>query len=90
MPNSEFLRDLIMTVVFLIPVLGLVWKGATLAAELKALKDKVKESVSSLQDRFEQERVATDSSIAAIMATLTEIQKSIVRVETKLDTKESK
>ena len=43
-----------------------------------------------MEQKIEQERIATDSSIATIMNTLTEIQKSLVRVETKLDLEETK
>jgi hypothetical protein len=39
----------------------------------------------TMAGKIEQERIATDTSIASIMATLNEIQKSIVRIETKLE-----
>ena len=90
--DAEFLRSLITTIVFLCPVLGLVWKGAKMAAKIDTLESTVKEKTdkfckdhSMMQDKIEQERIATDSSISTIMATLTEIQKSLVRVETKLE-----
>lgn len=41
-----------------------------------------------MEQKMEQERLATDTSITAIMSTLTEIQKSLVRVETKLEERE--
>ena len=117
--NAEILKGTIETVIFLLPVLVLVWKGAKLTSRLesleknvddktKSLENSIKEKVKDieddikmkeetfckknalLQDKLEQERIATDSSIGAIMATLTEIQKSIVRVETKLDIGEQK
>lgn len=95
--DSEFLKSLINTVVFLLPVLGLVWKGAKLAAEFENLKKNVQEKTEKfcrdhkeMQSKIENERLATDSSVASIMATLTEIQKSIVRIETKLDMEENK
>ena len=43
-----------------------------------------------MQVKIEEERKSTDKSIDAIMLTLTDIQKSLVRVETKLDMDESK
>ena len=117
--NAEILKSTIETIVFLLPVLVLVWKGAKLTARLEILEESVKDKTDAieksikdetekleasikekeevfckknalLQDKLEQERIATDSSIGAIMATLTEIQKSIVRVETKLDIGEQK
>lgn len=90
--DSEFLKSLINTIVFLLPVLILVWKGAKLATEFEQLKKDVKEKTEkfckdhrNMEEKIEQERLATDSAINSIMATLTEIQKSLVRVETKLE-----
>lgn len=90
--NENYIRDFINTIVFLLPILGLVWKGAKLTSRLESLEKNVEEKTGKfcrdhalMQDKIEQERLATDSSISAIMATLTEIQKSLVRVETKLD-----
>lgn len=95
--DADFLKSLINTIVFLLPVLGLVWKGAALTTEFKSLKKDVQEKTEKfcrdhreMQTRIENERLATDSSVASIMATLTEIQKSLVRVETKLDMEEEK
>ncbi len=93
MPNSEFLRDLIMTVVFLIPVLGLVWKGAKMHARLETLEERQKEefqkcekSLTLLTDKLEHERVATDAAIASIINTLTDIKTSQARIEEKIVT----
>ena len=68
-----------------------------MTARLEALEKDVKDKSEKfckdhavLTEKLEQERIATDSSITAIMATLTEIQKSLVRVETKLDIEEGK
>ena len=95
--NAEVIKDTINTLVFLLPVLGLVWKGAKLTTRFETLESNVKEKTEkfcsdhrNMEAQIEQERLATDSSIAAIMNTLTEIQKSLVRVETKLDLEESK
>lgn len=90
--NADFIKETINTVVFLLPVLGLVWKGAKLTARLETLENNVKEKTEKLSkdlalmsEKIEQERLATDTSISSIMVTLTEIQKALVRVETKLD-----
>ena len=95
--DGQFLKDTITTVIFLLPVLTLVWKGAKMTARLETLEKDVKDKTekfckdhAALTEKLEQERIATDSSITAIMATLTEIQKSLVRVETKLDIEEGK
>lgn len=95
--SGEAIKDIISTVVFLLPVLTLVWKGAKITARMEGLEDKVKENeegarknFSLIQDQMRTERVATNASIGSIMSTLTEIQKSLVRVETKLDIEEEK
>ena len=102
--SGEFLKESLTMIIFLLPVLGLVWKGAKMAGridtlenenisikkDLKDLEENFNKKHRLLEDRIEQERVATDSSIATIMSTLTEIQKSLVRVETKLDIEEKK
>lgn len=90
--DAQFLKDTITTIIFLLPVLALVWKGARMAARIDTLESTVKEKTEKfckdhamLTEKLEQERIATDSSIAAIMTTLTEIQKGMVRIETKLE-----
>lgn len=95
--KAEFLSEFLNTVIYLIPVLALVWKGATMAAKIKELEATVKEKTEKfckdhkeMQERIEEERKATDRSIDAIMATLSEIKTSLVRVETKLDIQEEK
>ena len=95
--DGNTLKDIINTVVFLLPVLALVWKGAKMTSRLETLEKKVEEKTekfckdhSMMQEQIQKERAATDASIAAIMVTLTEIQKSLVRVETKLDIEEDK
>lgn len=90
--DAEFIKQTIGTVVYLLPVLGLVWKAAKLSSRLEQLEKLVDEKTkkfcsdhSNMAEKIEQERLATDASIASIMATLNEIQKSIVRIETKLE-----
>ncbi|SEP79510.1 hypothetical protein SAMN04487977_101448 [Treponema bryantii] len=95
--NGEVLTNVIGTVIYLLPVLALVWKGAKLTSKLEQLEKDVEEKTSkfcndhkTLQAKIEEERKSTDKSIDAIMLTLTDIQKSLVRVETKLEEKEKK
>ena len=90
--SGEFLKDIIQTIVFLLPVLALVWKGAKVTSRLEFLEENVKEKTtkfctdhSNMNARIEQERKNTEENINAIMKTLSEIQQSIVRIETKLE-----
>lgn len=93
--SADFLKDTLQTIIFLLPVLGLVWKGAKMTSKVEQLEATVKEKTekfckdhSEMQKRIEQEKNDNEKSIDAIMLTLTEIQKSIVRIETKLDIEE--
>lgn len=93
--SGEFLKDVLQTVIFLLPVLGLVWKVAKMVAKVEQLEATVKEKTekfckdhADMNKRIEQEKSDTEKNIDAIMLTLTEIQKSIVRIETKLDIEE--
>ena len=93
--SADFLKDTLQTIIFLLPVLGLVWKGAKMTSKVEQLEATVKEKTekfckdhTEMQKRIEQEKNDNEKSIDAIMLTLTEIQKSIVRIETKLDIEE--
>ena len=95
--KTEFLYDFLNTIIYLVPVLALVWKGATMAAKLKEIEANVKEKTEKfcrdhreMAERIEEERKSTDRSIDAIMNTLTEIKTSLARVETKLDVQEER
>lgn len=95
--DSEFLKSLINTVVFLLPVMGLIWKGAKLTTRFETLEKNVQEKTEkfckdhrNMEEKIEEERKATDMAISTLMATITEIQKSLVRIETKLDIEEHK
>lgn len=90
--KAEFLSDFLNTIIYLVPVLALVWKGATMAAKLKEIEANVKEKTDKfcrdhkeMAERIEEERKSTDRSIDAIMNTLTDIKTSLARVETKLE-----
>lgn len=93
--SGDFLKDTIQTVIFLLPVLALVWKVADMWSKVRQLEATVKEKTekfckdhAEMQQKIEEERKANDKSMDAVMMTLTEIQKSIVRIETKLDIEE--
>ena len=95
--DGLFLERLIQTIVFLLPVLALVWKGArtaskieTIEATLKERTDRFDRVIKEVKEKAEQERLATDSSFNSVMNTLNEIQKSIVRIEVQLKIDEVK
>ena len=90
--KDEVLTNVIGTIIYLMPVLGLVWKGAKLTAKIEELEKDVEEKTAKfctdhkeMQKRIEEERKSTDKSIDAIMNTLTEIKTALARVETKLE-----
>ena len=95
--TGEYLKDFISTIAFLIPLLALVWKGARLSAKIEQIESTMKEKIEKfcndhkeMQKEIENERKETDRDITAVLTTLTDIQKSIVRIETvlKIENKE--
>lgn len=93
--TGEYLKEFISTIVFLLPVLGLVWKGAKLSAKIEQIDFTMKEKIEKfcndhkeMQKEIESERKETDRDISAVLKTLNEIQKSIVRIETTLKIEE--
>lgn len=95
--TADFLKDTIQTIIFLLPVLALVWKGAKLTSKLEQLEEDVKEKTkkfcndhTTMQIRIEEERKQTNKSIDAIMLSLSDIKVSLERVETKLEYIEGK
>ena len=89
--TSDFLNQFISTIVYLIPLLGLVWKGAKLTAKIEQIDSTMKEKIEKfcsdhkeMQRQIEAERKETDRDISAVLKTLNEIQQSIVRIETTL------
>lgn len=93
--TGEYLKEFISTIAFLLPVLGLVWKGAKLTAKIEQIDFTMKEKVEKfcndhkeMQKEIENERKETDRDISAVLKTLNEIQKSIVRIETTLKIEE--
>ena len=93
--KGDFIENLVSAIVYLLPVLALVWKGAKLTSQLEHLEVNVKEKTdkfckdhSEMKKKIEEEHNNTDKSIDSIMLILTDIQKSIVRIETKYDMNE--
>lgn len=79
----------------MLPLLTLVWKGATLASRLTNLETTVKEKVekfckdhSEMSKKIEALDKENESELAKVTETLISIQKSIVRIETKLNIEE--
>jgi len=90
--KDEVLTNVIGTIIYLMPVLALVWKGAKLTAKIEELEKDVEQKTAKfctdhkeMQKKIEEERKSTDKSIDAIMNTLTEIKTALARVETKLE-----
>lgn len=74
--SGEFLENLIKTIVFLLPVLALVWNASKMNSRIEELEKDAKEKnekfckdLSVLEAKIEQERIATDSSISSVLAT---------------------
>lgn len=89
--TGEYLKDFLSTIAFLIPLCALVWKGARLSAKIDQIEGIMNEKIAKfcadhkeMQAKIESERKDTDRDINAILSTLTDIQKSIVRIETTL------
>jgi hypothetical protein len=79
--SSEFLKEMIASVVYLIPLLTLVYKGGKMSARIESIEKENQRLSAALED----EKSDTDTSIATILQQLSQIQQSIVRIETKLE-----
>ena len=89
------IKDFIAPIIYMLPLLTLVWKGATLASRLANLETTVKEKVekfckdhSEMSKKIESIDKENESELAKVTETLISIQKSIVRIETKLNIEE--
>lgn len=89
------IKDFIAPIIYMLPLLTLVWKGATLASRLENLETTVKEKVekfckdhSEMSKKIESIDKDNESELAKVTETLISIQKSIVRIETKLNIEE--
>lgn len=89
------IKDFFQPIIFMLPVFALVWKGAILTNRLSNLETKVKEKVEKfckdhmdMQQKIEALDHENESELAKVTETLVSIQKSIVRIETKLNIEE--
>jgi len=89
------IKDFIAPIIYMLPLLTLVWKGATLASRLANLEKTVQEKVekfckdhSEMSKKIESIDKENESALAKVTETLISIQKSIVRIETKLNIEE--
>lgn len=90
--NNDFLGNLLNTVAYLIPVMGLVWKGAKISARIDALESKVGENIGkfcsdhkAMQKELDEEKDFRQNDTQELKEILNRIQQSIVRLETKID-----
>ncbi|MBQ5763796.1 MAG: hypothetical protein IIV96_04065 [Ruminococcus sp.] len=93
--NENFLKDFLNTIVFLIPILGLVWKGAKISARLDELERKVEENIGKfckdhreMQSELDEEKEYRLNDTQELKDILNKIQQSIVRLETKIELSE--
>lgn len=93
--NENFLKDFLNTIVFLIPILGLVWKGAKISARVDELESKVSENIEKfckdhkeMQSELDEEKEYRITGTQELKDILNKIQQSIVRLETKIELSE--
>ena len=90
--NNDFLGNLLNTIAYLVPVMGLVWKGAKISARIDALESKVGENIGkfcsdhkTMQKELDEEKGFRQNDTQELKEILNKIQQSIVRLETKID-----
>lgn len=90
--NNDFLGNLLNTIAYLVPVMGLVWKGAKISARIDALESKVGENIGkfcsdhkTMQKELDEEKDFRQNDTQELKEILNKIQQSIVRLETKID-----
>lgn len=90
--NNDFLGNLLNTITYLLPVMGLVWKGAKISARIDALESKVGENINkfcsdhkTMQNELNEEKDFRQNDTQELKDILNKIQQSIVRLETKID-----
>ena len=93
--DGKDIVSVVNTVVYLLPVLVLVWKGAKLTARFEQLESTVKEKTDKfckdhqeMKEKVEAEKNARLADNQILINSLNEISKFIVRIETKLDIEE--
>lgn len=90
--NNDFLGNLLNTITYMLPVMGLVWKGAKISARIDALESKVGENIGkfcsdhkTMQKELDEEKEFRLNDTQELKEILNRIQQSIVRLETKID-----
>lgn len=93
--NENFLKDFLNTIAFLIPILGLVWKGAKISARVEEIEHKVAENIEKfckahkeMQSELDEEKEYRLTDTQELKDILNKIQQSIVRLETKIELSE--
>lgn len=93
--NENFLKDFLNTIAFLIPILGLVWKGAKISARVDEIEHKVEENIErfckdhkEMQSELDEEKEYRLTDTQELKDILNKIQQSIVRLETKIELSE--
>ena len=77
MNQIEWLKDII----YILPLAALIWKAASLAAELKS----VREQVNVLKSQYFSEKSALQQSLDKVIDDINEVKISVARIETKLE-----
>jgi hypothetical protein len=93
--NENFLKDFFNTIIFLIPILGLVWKGAKISARVDEIENRVAENIEKfcrdhkeMQSELDEEKEYRLTDTQELKDILNKIQQSIVRLETKIELSE--
>jgi hypothetical protein len=93
--NAEYIKDFLSTIVFLTPVLVLVWKGAQLSTRFEQLETEVKDKTrkfcedhAKMREEIEEEQEARRNDNEELKKTLGEIRESVVRIEVKMGVEE--
>lgn len=89
--TDEIITGAINSVVYLLPIMGIVWKGAKLSARFEELEKKVNDNVGKfchdhrdMQDEIDKERAFRIEESQELKEMLNKIQQSIVRIETQI------
>ena len=72
--------EVIKSIVFFLPIAGLIWKAAAQSKE----QEQLKHEVADLKNRLEEERISTDSSISTIINQPSDIKVFMARLEERL------
>lgn len=80
----EKVGDWINTLIYLIPLVTLIWKAATMAAQIK----RNEEEIMRLREQVDEEKHATDSVIVTLTGMLNDIKIAVTRIETKLEVRD--